>query len=356
LPPTTIAGALLARRRGSLAAFGVAHLLVMWGCVFEGLVALGFASSAENSADVVQTLVIGAAIAGAVSMMGLFASRRDDSPGLATSSLFISLGVQGVGAAWMVTNVKPTELAKRAVLTVLGGLGAGLLMAMFAYAILHGLTVRLWHRWRVTTAPDASFFVALRGHHKKAEVALAARTLQRFMLRATIRRKQVRRRELSAWAALKCERNTAMALAYFSLISFCLAGFWVVLLFGVKFTQSQTQAWFLTSITSFALDIFITEPFMILMQTMLIECFAAGRHQPTRVWRYDFEAGDWKQVIVVNEDVRAELARASGQERDRLLGGGVGGAGASSSHGAAGTRRGKLDMSKATAWSSGRFI
>ena len=74
------------------------------------------------------------------------------------------------------------------------------------------------------------------------------------------RKLAIRNRELLAWSAQSVERRVVTVVVYGALmivIGFCT---YINLLFGVKFSPSQSRAWVLASITSFATDALVNQP------------------------------------------------------------------------------------------------
>lgn len=79
--------------------------------------------------------------------------------------------------------------------------------------------------------------------------------VQAVARRRLARRRAIRTEEISNWFAQRVERTILIALCYVFVGAFVALAFWINLVFGVKFTPDQAQAWLVASFVAFGFDV-----------------------------------------------------------------------------------------------------
>lgn len=314
LKPITVGGELLRRRNRPSVLFGLLHLLIIWASVTEAGTAMYIAGTFPGATDVV-TILAGCATVGVGGIIGFVLSRfrRLLWPSSVLASLCIGIKVFFLAA--MAEDTIHPEAAERAVFVVAGSTVVAVVVMVSTIFVVHVMTMRLWRRWKQRTRPSKDFFRFLKMEHglsvaSRRRAHVSAQIIQRMMLQTRLQMRARRRREIWAWSAMKVERGVALALTSLFLGLIIATGLYINLLYGVKFAPEIVDEWLKTSMTSFAIDIFVTEPIMILVQTLVVDfCYAAIMSRKT-LWFYDARLREWTAVTrISDEQANAERAR-----------------------------------------------
>lgn len=176
------------------------------------------------------------------------------------------------------------------------------IIALFVLLTLGFKALRKWGRAReVVVTPHHVATVEEEAEQRNADVHRAAGAVQRAFHGRKGRLRAVRRQEFNNWMALKFERTLLVGLSYGAILMFIAITFYINMIFGVKFTQEQSEAWVTASFIAFFIDLLLQQPLGFIMRGILVaflfEC--RGGVKRGRVLEMGAEGGGANIVTVL---------------------------------------------------------
>ena len=96
----------------------------------------------------------------------------------------------------------------------------------------------------------------------------ALRKLQAAARSLRARRVRERYEELQRWSSLGLNRTGLVFLLYLIIGGITAFFFYLLLLYGIKFSEEQAEGWLVASFIAFGVDIFVQEPLVLLFACM----------------------------------------------------------------------------------------
>jgi hypothetical protein len=206
---------------------------------------------------------------GSVDMvMGLFTfslARKQRWWLLPTGTLVAAVAVVGLHVAALLSLSSAEQMRLVSVVVAAGSFALPLLATITLHAVLLHAKATLAEQINKEMALQAKV-VKLQS---QSNALVAARKLQSIVRGYRDRKLVIRHREMVAWTALSTQRRVMVAVAYIGLFVVIGFGAYINLLFGVKFTPSQSRAWIVASLTAFVTDAVVNQPLSLLGRVVI---------------------------------------------------------------------------------------
>jgi len=162
--------------------------------------------------------------------------------------------------------------------------------------------LRKWGRAREVIVTDTDRqTVEEEAEARQIDVHRAATAVQKTYKAKKGRERTVRQQEYLNWLALKTERLLILGLSYGAIATFIAVMFYINMIFGVKFTPEQSEAWIIASFISFFIDLLLQQPLGFVMRGIVVaflyEC--KGGPKKGRVLQMGAEGGGGNFITVL---------------------------------------------------------
>jgi hypothetical protein len=174
----------------------------------------------------------------------------------------------------------PNPYASTVVLAVAGAQAAPVLLALLGASALWAIQCLAARRARKAQLPVTDLTQVT---PRELELVIL---VQRVYRGYHGRMRAARKRELDTWHSMSSTRRVLLVILYSIAFTLVAMSLYITLIFGVKFTPVQVQAWLTASLMTYLLDAFVKEPLIALLKTAGGMILRVLKNGPTAVSEY----------------------------------------------------------------------